>query len=78
MSKQVNVLIKNENDKTAAQEAYEKCFYEISEILVEKEISVDKNKIMQSDKIDAEDHIDLDSNKLESLDDGLVNLNLKK
>jgi hypothetical protein len=70
VNKAANVLIKNVLGKTAAQEAYEKCFFEISEILADKEISLDKDNIIQSgvDKNNQEDHIDLDNLDIQKLD----------
>jgi hypothetical protein len=70
VKKNANVLLKNALGKTAAQEAYEKCYYEISEFLVDKEISLDKNKIVQSDvdKNNPEEQIDLDNVDIQKLD----------
>ena len=56
------MLIANNAGKFAAQEAYEKNYYEISEMLVDVEVSLKKDEIVQSNvgQNDVDDQIDLD------------------
>ena len=83
ISKEADVFIKNNAGKVAAQEAYEKNFYEISEILVDREILLRKDDIIQTnvDKNDPEDQIDLDNVDVDNLDkvqENFDKLNVKK
>ena len=59
--KGADVLIKNNNGKFAAQEAFEKNFYDISEFLVEKEVALNKGDIVEGtvDKNNPDDYIDM-------------------
>jgi hypothetical protein len=62
VSKDADVFIKNNSDKVPSQEAYEKQFYDISEHLVEKELSLKKGEFEETsvNKNDPDDFIDLD------------------
>lgn len=65
-------MIKNNNGKVPAEEAFDKHFFEISEFLVDKEVALKKtDNIIETsgNKVDAEDHIDLDNVNLNKLDE---------
>lgn len=84
ISKKADVLITNKSGKIAAQEAYEKNFYEVSEILIDVEVALKKDEIIQTpvDKNDLDDQIDLDVDidKIESEEakDEMNKLNINK
>lgn len=60
--KDADVFIRNKSEKVPSQEAYEKQFYDISEHLVEKELSLKKGEFEETsvNKNDVDDFIDLD------------------
>jgi hypothetical protein len=62
VSKDADVFIKNKADKVPSQEAFEKNFYDISELLVEKEMTLRKGEFEETsiNKNDPDDYIELD------------------
>jgi hypothetical protein len=66
--------IKNKQGKIAAEDAYERGYYEISEIIVEKEIALNKNKIKVEEVNKDEDDKNKDGDDNNDDDDDIIML----
>ncbi len=62
LNKEVDILIKNNLNKVAAEEAYDKQYFDVSELIVDKEIEMRKGEKEENGEFDDKlEDVDLES-----------------
>lgn len=78
VEKGADITIKNNNNKVAGEEAYDKQYFDIAEFLVDKEIELNKGKGKLEENADIENEIELADEIEIEMKEELDNVNLNK